>query len=95
LLTFEDTGEIEGFGGCNEFTAKYEVEPAGTNQGGIEFEMGTTTNLACVPEVLAQEELVFQLLEDKVTAYSYDPKEKILTLLDKNGKDIFEAELEE
>lgn len=95
LLTFEDTGEIEGFGGCNDFTATYEVEPAGANQGGIEFELGTTTSMACAPEILAQEQLFFQLLEDKVTAYSYDLKEKILTLLDKNGKDIFEAELEE
>ncbi len=70
-VTFQE-GEISGFAGCNNYTGTYTIAGANLTIGGLQ-----TTQQACSPEVMAQEELY---LAGFATAFRYAIADGRLTL---------------
>lgn len=61
-----DTGRVSGKSGCNGYGADYVISGEGLSVGDV-----TTTEMACEPELMAQEQ-AFQDALDQVTMLSFD-----------------------
>jgi heat shock protein HslJ len=70
-------GNIQGFGGCNQYNAKYTVTPVDELSGSISIGPISNSNRACTEELLAQEQTYLASLQ---TATSYLISGNSLTL---------------
>jgi len=57
-IAFSETGAVSGSGGCNTYSAIYEITPEGLTFGPV-----ASTRMACPGEIMPQEMAFFQALE--------------------------------
>jgi cystine transport system substrate-binding protein len=92
-VAFEGDGELNAFDGCNTHQGTYEIAPAGTSQGGITIELGSSTSMACDAAITDQAVAFLEAL-DETTAYYFPPRGVLLALLDEDGEEILNGELD-
>lgn len=78
-LAFDGEGNVNGNGGCNQFSGTYTVSGATLLIGGI-----TATRVSCGPEIDQQEQLYFQTLQQ---ASRYELGDQ-LVIFDATGQEI-------
>ncbi|WP_119387950.1 YbaY family lipoprotein [Taklimakanibacter lacteus] len=80
VLEIAEDGKITGSGGCNRFTGRATI--AGEN-----FTIGpvASTNMACSPAIMDQEQKFFAALRE-VRTWKVDPTRRKLALLDADGR---------
>lgn len=92
-VAFEGDGELNAFDGCNTHQGTYEIAPAGTSQGGITIELGSSTSMACDAAITDQAVAFLEAL-DETTAYYFPPRGVLLALLDEDAEEILNGELD-
>ena len=78
-LTFGDSGQLSGFGGCNQLTGSYQVADQGN---GLTITLKTETDVACAADVMTLEAEYTAAL-GKVASYQLDAG--VLTLRAADG----------
>ena len=74
-------GNIQGFGGCNQYNAKYTATPTQGLSGNISIGPISNSSRACTEEILAQEQTYLANLQS-ATAFTISGNRLTLTLAD-------------